>query len=251
MIDTHAHVYEHCKKGITYTPKNDSKLDDYIQILDTYAIKKAVLVQPSFLGYDNSNLIQSLQQYPDRFRGVVVVSPDTSFEYLKSLDLIGVKGIRLNSFGQDIDMNAYYTLFDYVFELDWHIEIYTKSESLSEVLSKIQNTALKVVVDHFGLAKDMNDTYFLSMLKSKLNLFIKLSAPYRFEYKNIEMLIDTIIRYRGLQNILWGSDYPFTRFEDVYSYDKAVGFISQYVSNNIDVNIKKHLFDNAVSLFDF
>jgi predicted TIM-barrel fold metal-dependent hydrolase len=110
---------------------------------------------------------------------------------------------------------------------------------------------MPVVIDHFGLVKDMNDKCFLSMLASKLNLFIKLSAPYRFEYKNIDALIDTIITYRGLQNILWGSDYPFTRFEDEYSYDKAVDFISQYGSNNINVNIKKHLFDNAMSLFDF
>ena len=100
-VDSHAHVF---KRGLSladvrrYAPDYDATPEDYIRVLDANGISHAVLVQPSFLGTDNSYLVDALQRYA-RFRGIAVVPPTISPDDLRSLDEAGVVGIRLNLIG--------------------------------------------------------------------------------------------------------------------------------------------------------
>src|SRR5215217_2404681 len=100
-VDTHAHVF---RRGLPladvrrYAPDYDATPEDYIKVLDGNGISHAVPVQPSFLGTDNSYLVDALHRYP-RFRGIAVVQPTTSPDELRALDKAGVVGIRLNLIG--------------------------------------------------------------------------------------------------------------------------------------------------------
>src|SRR5919202_2830883 len=100
-VDTHTHVF---KRGLPladvrrYAPDYDATPEDYIRVLDANGVSHAVLVQPSFLGTDNSYLVDALRQQP-RFRGIAVVPPTVSRDELRALDEAGVAGIRLNRIG--------------------------------------------------------------------------------------------------------------------------------------------------------
>lgn len=59
-----------------YTPAYDAPADRYLEILDSYDIELGVLVQPSFLGTDNSFLLDALAEHPGRLRAVVVVDQE-------------------------------------------------------------------------------------------------------------------------------------------------------------------------------
>lgn len=77
----------------------DATPEDYLRVLGANGMSKGVLVQPSFLGTDNSYLVAALQKYPDRFRGIAVVAPTISGAELQKLQDAGVVGIRLNLVG--------------------------------------------------------------------------------------------------------------------------------------------------------
>ena len=136
-VDTHAHVF---RQGLAladtrrHTPDYDATLDQYLALLDTHGLTHGVLVQPSFLGTDNSHLVQALRAQPDRLRGVAVVDPAITDEALQALAAAGVVGIRLNLIGlplPDVAAPAWRHLLDRVNALGWHVEIHVQAARLA------------------------------------------------------------------------------------------------------------------------
>ncbi len=77
-IDTHAHVFERglpLANARRYAPGYDAPLSAYLAQLDAHGLSNGVLIQPSFLGTDNSYLLAALKQAPQRLRGVAVIDP--------------------------------------------------------------------------------------------------------------------------------------------------------------------------------
>jgi predicted TIM-barrel fold metal-dependent hydrolase len=64
-VDTHAHVF---RRGLKladtrrYAPDYDVEIEDYLRQLDAHAVTRGVLVQPSFLGTDNSFMLKALHR---------------------------------------------------------------------------------------------------------------------------------------------------------------------------------------------
>jgi hypothetical protein len=59
-IDTHAHVFERglpLANARRYAPGYDAPLSAYLAQLDAHGLSNGVLIQPSFLGTDNSYLL--------------------------------------------------------------------------------------------------------------------------------------------------------------------------------------------------
>ena len=127
-IDTHAHVF---RQGLAladtrrHTPDYDATLTQYLALLDAHGVARGVLVQPSFLGTDNSHLVAALRAAAGRLRGVAVVSPDIAAADLLALAEAGVAGIRLNLIGLPLpalDQPAWQELLAHVNTLGWHVE---------------------------------------------------------------------------------------------------------------------------------
>jgi predicted TIM-barrel fold metal-dependent hydrolase len=78
-----------------YTPP-DCLLPDYLKMLATLGVERAVLVQPSVYGTDNTVMLEAMKAAGNRFRGVAVVAEDISVAELKKLDAAGVRGMRVN-----------------------------------------------------------------------------------------------------------------------------------------------------------
>ena len=98
--DTHAHImgprsrYAYSPARV-YTPP-DCLLPDYLKMLATLGVERAVLVQPSVYGTDNTVILEAMKTAGNRFRGVAVVAEDISDADLKKLDSAGVRGVRVN-----------------------------------------------------------------------------------------------------------------------------------------------------------
>src|SRR5215475_3889842 len=108
-IDTHAHVFHRrlpLAPGRRYAPDYDAPVQLYLQQLDRNGMTSGVLVQPSFLGTDNSYLVESLEAARGRLRGIAVVDPAVSMDALRALDRAGVVGIRFNLLGQSLPILA-------------------------------------------------------------------------------------------------------------------------------------------------
>ena len=231
-IDTHAHVFHRglpLDAGRRYTPGYDAPLEAYLEQLDRNGLSHGVLVQPSFLGTDNSYLLNCLRRAPERLRGVAVIDPAVPYDWLPELAEAGVVGIRLNLVDRPIPAfggSGWRGLLDEVSALGWHVEVQRDASSLVRVLPGLLAFGFPVVVDHFGLpgAAGPFDLGFQRLLEfgQSRQVWVKLSAPYRLGTDSARLAgrLYPFLRHAfGLERLMWGSDWPHTRFEAVHTYE--------------------------------
>ncbi|MDQ2187458.1 amidohydrolase family protein [Alcaligenaceae bacterium A4P071] len=234
-VDTHAHVFHRdlpMEAGRRYTPGYDAELSAYLAHLDRAGLSHGVLVQPSFLGVDNSYLIDALRTAPARLRGVAVVSPDTSVVALREMDRAGIVGIRLNLFGRevpDFKSGTWPVLLAAVNDLGWHVEVHQHAAELPHVLAPLRAAGCRVVVDHFGRpdprqgVDDPGFAYLLTQAASG-HVWVKLSAAYR-NWTGADALAQSAHAARlllgafGAERLVWGSDWPHTEHREVTDFD--------------------------------
>ena len=98
--DCHAHVcgpaarYPYWPNRV-YTPP-DALLADYRHMLDTLGVERAVLVQPSVYGTDNSSTLFGMKARGAAARGVAVIDDKTTEAQLDAMQADGFRGVRLN-----------------------------------------------------------------------------------------------------------------------------------------------------------
>ncbi|ART64717.1 amidohydrolase family protein [Kushneria marisflavi] len=232
-VDTHAHIFsQHLPMASQrrYSPDYDADVSQYLAHLDRCGLSHGVLVQPSFLGTDNSYMLSALRQHGERLRGTAVVAPDIDDASLDVLGEAGVVGIRLNLVGKTLDDYSaahWQHLFTRLAHRGWSVEIQRTLADLDAVVPAILASNVAVVIDHFGLpeggALDVTrreHRWFLDLL-GESNLWVKLSATYRsgLSVDQARTSIDALCHGAGhAERLVWGSDWPHTRFEHQTDY---------------------------------
>lgn len=228
-VDTHAHVFVRGLKLAErrrYAPDYDATVDEYLRLLDSNGISNGVLIQPSFLGTDNSYLTTALRRYPDRLRGIAVVKTVASGRELAMLAAAGVVGIRLNmveSPPPELSSNTWQPLIRRVAKLKWQVELHKEARDLPVMIPPLLDAGVDVVVDHFGRpdptlgVEDPGFKYLLSTGKSR-KVWIKLSGAYRNGADGVgdriaREAVPLLLQAFGPSRLLWGSDWPHPEFE--------------------------------------
>jgi len=244
-IDTHAHVFHRGLKlasGRRYAPSYDAPLARYLEQLDRSSMSNGVLVQPSFLGTDNSYLVACLKRASGRLRGIAVVDPAATTEELRALDRAGVVGIRLNLVGQplpDLAAGEWKALLGNVKSMGWQVEVQRNASDLALLVPQLLDCGVTTVLDHYALPDlklGVADPGFQSVLKlgATRSVWVKVSAPYRhgaagqdFAKQAYALLRDAY----GLDRLLWGSDWPHTQFEATQTYAKNRQFLDMLIAD--------------------
>lgn len=245
-IDSHAHVFH---RALTfaperrYTPDYDAPLNRYLAELDRADVSHGVLVQPSFLGTDNSHLMQCLAEANGRLRGIAVVDPAIPVDALHALDRAGIVGIRLNLVGRplpDLAGADWRPLLASVSALGWQIELQRHAADLTGLATRLLDHGITVVLDHFALpdpALGIDDPAYDDVLKlgATGRVWVKLSGAYRngregaaFACAAYPLLRDAF----GTERLMWGSDWPHTQFEATQDYAGNRGFLDKLVADN-------------------
>ncbi len=253
-IDTHFHIFskentqvENSRYPITY----DAKVDEWFKEAKKYDITAGVIVQPSFLGFDNRLLVETINQFPDNFRGVASVDSTASRHTLEELKNRGIKGIRLNLFGavdplEEIKKNL--NLITHLIDLNMHLQIHHDDGLLDDLLLIIP-PSINIVIDHFG--RPQTNTEFeeneSGINKHEGNIWVKLSAAYRTPNISHKKIYKYWLNKIGSSHLLWGSDWPHTNFESSQSYKDQINSFNSLID---DDNIKeKILCKNPVDLY--
>src|SRR4051812_43370609 len=263
-VDSHAHVF---KRGLSladarrYAPDYDATPEDYVKVLDANGISHAVLVQPSFLGTDNSYLVDALRRYP-RFRGIAVVEPTIAPDGLRALDEAGVVGVRLNLIGApdpQLEADPWPAHLKQFAALGWQVEVQAEARRWPALLGPLLDSGVNVVADHFGKpdpALGINDPGFRHLLESAKTgrVWVKLSGSYRNGANGVGQKIaqEAMLLLRdsfGAGRLVWGSDWPHTQFEKVADYPKMRAELEAWLPDARDR--KAVLVDTPVSLFRF
>ena len=264
-VDSHAHIFRRdlpLADARRYAPNYDATPEDYIKVLDSHGIACGVLVQPSFLGIDNSYMEAALTRYPSRFRGIGVVPPHVSAEELRRLDSVGVVGVRLNLIGApdpQLDVEPWPEFIRQVAKLNWQIEIQAEARRWPNLLPGLLNSGVNVVADHFGRpdpklgVADPGFRYLLEAGRTR-KLWVKLSGSYRngdaesapHLAKSAALLLRESL---GIERLMWGSDWPHTQFEAATSYGRMHAALIDWLPDAADRQAV--MADTPAALFRF
>jgi len=237
VIDAHAHVFERSLPMVDdrrYKPERDATLGQYLEQLDHNGFTHGVLVQPSFLGTDNSYMLEALRASRDRLRGVAVVDPAIGESELERLVAAGVVGVRLNLLGRALPdfRTAHWPKFQASLRrLRLHVEVHCQAAELPEVLPTFLDAGNVVVVDHLGrpegpLGCDENGFQYLLSMGASGQVWVKLSAVYRLGAGDTKAFdgprsVAKLLSALGPHRLVWGSDWPHTHFAGPMNFGAA------------------------------
>lgn len=264
-IDCHAHVFLH---NLPMPDKRrapsgyDAPPEQFLALQDANAVTHGVIVQPSFLGTDNSYLVDVLRRYPRRLRGIAVVKPSIADEELDSLHQAGVMGIRLNQVGlaaPDFAAPAWRSLLQRLQQRGMQVEVHQTARELPPLIAPLLDAGLNVVVDHFGRpdpALGIDDPGFRYLLAQggSRRLWVKLSGAYRNGANGrgevVALQAMPLLReHLGLERMMWGSDWPHTLFEKTASYAGQRQLLAQWLPD--EQERRRVLWDTPAQLFEF
>lgn len=258
-IDSHFHVFRQSRgpaPGMRYAPSYASSLADWEDAAPGGRPRCGVLVQPSFLGTDNTELVEKLRRHPDTLRGVVVIDPLADTRALDPLHRAGVRGIRLNLAGataRALDaLRLPQRLVDALVALGWNVELHTDPSALPAVLGRI-DPRLAVVLDHFGrpASPDAADATFRAVAQrlaaGSAAIHVKLSAAYRLGGLDPRSLAQRWHDLLGNRYLLWGSDWPCTNHEDQADYPALLEALDGWIDDPAER--RQVLLDNPLALY--
>lgn len=222
LIDAHVHVCVNqpdrypWRPLLNYIPTAYAPAETLIDEMDRHAIDRAVLVQPSYYGYDNSYLAESLRRFPTRFAGVCLVDPgsDTVGTDLAHWMKAGCAGLRLNPVG-DADGRW---LTAPVWEAAGALEAVVCLQIRADQLALLDRLAARfqgvtIVVDHLGRAdlSDLNGPLF--RLARHPHVYVKVSgiaaiAKSPHPHPDAHAFVAKLLAEFGADRLLWGSDFP-------------------------------------------
>jgi predicted TIM-barrel fold metal-dependent hydrolase len=225
--DTHAHIcgpmrqFAYSERRI-YTPP-DAPLAAYRHLLDTLGVERAVLVQPSVYGTDNTVMLAAMAQLgPARCRAVAVVADEIADSELEQLNDAGVRGVRINvvdvAEGKGVlPMTALTRLASRVQKFGWHVEFLMHADEYPDLDRQFADFPVDIVLGHLGYMKTnkgvVNEGYQAMLrLMQRGKCWVKLTGPYRISNQPLPHA-DTVDYARALleaapERVVWGTDWP-------------------------------------------
>ena len=225
--DSHAHIlgpaahYAYSPARV-YTPPY-CLLPDYRHMLKTLGVERAVLVQPSVYGTDNTAMLDAMKAAGKRFRGVAVVSDDISETELRNLHDAGVRGVRVNIVDVKdrkpgtLPFDSLKKLAQRVRPLGWHMEFLMHIDEFPDLDRTFADFPVDIVLGHLGYMrtdKGLDAPGFQALLRliKSGRCWVKFTGPYRIStmalpYSDVTPFAHALTA-ADPERIIWGSDWP-------------------------------------------
>ncbi len=186
------------------------------------AVRRFVVVQPSFYGTDNEATLQACDTLTGNGRAVAVVDPARVDDAMaRQLQARGVAGLRinLNSRLKGDHRQVQGVLAQHAAlaqRMGWHLQLVVPFSALLGAAQLIEPLQVPVVIDHFGLplgkAANSGEAHALRDMVAMPHVWVKLSAPYRLGLgeRNTTTPRDwaALLLEAAPDRCLWGSDWP-------------------------------------------
>jgi predicted TIM-barrel fold metal-dependent hydrolase len=236
--DTHAHImgpkakYAYSPARI-YTPP-DCLLADYLHMLDMLGVERAVLVQPSVYGTDNTVMLEAMKAAGNRLRGVAVIDEDISGDELKALDAVGVRGIRVNIVDVKdrkpgtLPMDTLRGLGERIAPLGWHLELLMHADEFPDLDETFADFPVDIVLGHLGYMTQgapLDHPGFQALLRLMKagRAWVKLTGPYRITSERLPypptVPFAHALMEANRERVLWGTDWPHVMLKGLMPND--------------------------------
>jgi predicted TIM-barrel fold metal-dependent hydrolase len=228
-IDSHCHVLDPARfayaPDVAYRPAGQevAPLDQYLQVMDAYGIRHALLVGPnSGYGLDNRCLLDTLARGEGRFKGIAVVPNDIDRESLLHLRDAGVIGVACNATVMGVEHYAGAgPLLRTLFELDMLLSLQVEHDQLLALRALVEGSGVRTLIDHCGrpaAGGGIGQPGFQALLAMARSgrVAVKLSGYQKFStlpppYPDARPFVDALLDAFTLDACLWASDWPFLR----------------------------------------
>jgi predicted TIM-barrel fold metal-dependent hydrolase len=241
-------------------PNYDASWQTLLSLAAENNVGRVVILQPSFLGFDNSYLFEALKARPEQFRGVPWVSPSVELSAADwdEMARIGVRGLRFPIHGlPDPSWSAYTGMLAEARRRDWPIHLYVEGRRLPGLLPFLLDGGHKVVVPHFGMFDrtlgPLRDPGFELLLQKAdtRQIWVVFSGAYRVGHERARAAAPLLFKAYGPDRILWGSDWPHTDTDlnRVTTYAETLKWFEESVTDPVDRH--KILVDTPKALYGF
>jgi 2-pyrone-4,6-dicarboxylate lactonase len=241
-----------------YTPP-DAPAEKLAALHRHIGVSRAVLVQASAHGNDNSAMLDAIARDPANLRGVAMVDAGISDVALERLHAGGVRGVRFNfvrHLGGAPDSAAVTRLAQRILPLDWHLVLHMDAQHLIEHQELLHMLPVPFVIDHMGriaAREGLGQASFKQLLELMEDDFawVKVSGADRVS-SNGAGFFDAIPFAAALieaapDRVLWGTDWPHPNVGEMPDDGVLVDLIPLLAPD--EALRKKLLVDNPARLY--
>ena len=223
--DAHCHIFGPVDrypyaKSRQYTPP-EAPLAAFRTLHAHIGVERAVIVNATPYGLDNTVVLDAIAQSDGRYRGIGNVDDRMSDETLEALAAGGLDGCRftvLTRLGVRPDMAAFDRIVARVAPLGWHVDLYLEASNLDELAPRLARMPVPYVIDHMGVvdaSKGLEQPAFqrlLTLLKRDENCWVKITGPERISrtgppFHDAVPFAQALIQ-TAPHRVLWGTDWP-------------------------------------------
>ncbi|QQS14211.1 MAG: amidohydrolase family protein [Rhodospirillales bacterium] len=264
-IDSHIHLFGPVERypfdPQAFYASRDALPETNIALQDTLGVSGAVIVSAGAYGPDMRHLLDTLQRFPDRFRGVALVREDVGDDALAGATRLGVRGVRFQSTsrgGATPTISA--DLAAKVHAHGWHVQFYAHDggiENFAGALLALPNT---IVLDHLASVRGaggVDQPAFKAVLRmlDTGRVWVKLSGPMRcvpgdHPYAAATPVARALVAHAP-ERLVWGTDWPHVNMDGrgMPNDGDLVDLIPEWIEDA--ATRRRILVDNPRSLYGF
>lgn len=272
--DTHFHIFgppDQFPFAPTrqYTPPA-APLEHYLNMLAVIGIERAVVVQPSVHGLDNTVSLDAIARSEDRFRGVGRVNDGVAGDELKRLHEGGIRGVRFNLLDRPagkVGLDVFDRVVERVADFGWSVDLHIDPKNLLAQEKRIRALPTPVVFDHIARVdpkQGLDQPAFqllLDLMKDR-KFWVKVSGADKI--CKVNLYSEQGLSYRGVvpfaravieaapDRVIWGSDWPHSNIFQPGRTPNDGDLLDLLLEFAPDEGVRrKILVDNPAALYGF
>jgi D-galactarolactone isomerase len=236
-------------------------LADYLAIRARLGLTRAVVVQPTAYGADNSCTLAAIAAMGAQARGVAMVTGEESDGELERLAQAGITGFRFRTFpGGVLTWDNLDRMAARAQEFGWHTDIEMDGRTLPEHEAAIARLPGTLVIDHVGkflepVPLDHPGVAVLLRLIESGRTYVKITSLYDSsrsgppDYQDLAPLVALLVR-TAPERLLWATNWPHAALAPDQRPDDAawLDLMSEWMD---ETTRRKMLVDNPAALHGF
>jgi 2-pyrone-4,6-dicarboxylate lactonase len=223
--DAHCHIFGPADRypyapDRSYTPP-DAPLSAFQALQARLGLSRAVLVNASCHGTDNTVIVDAIAQSGGRYRGVANVDDSFTPSDYRRLHEQGFRGVRFNfvrHLGGVPDLAEFARVLAQIAPLGWHVDLHFDAQDLPQYDGMLNDLPVPFIIDHMArvpTAQGLEQAPFqvlLALHRRNRQCWVKISGAERIAsegppFTSAVPFAQALIA-AGPERILWGTDWP-------------------------------------------
>ena len=265
--DAHCHVFGPADRfpfaaGRSYTPP-DSGVEDLLHLQERLGLERAVIVQASCHGSDNSAMLDALHVGSGRFAGVAMIDDSHGEGQLQEMHGAGVRGIRFNfvrHLSADPDLGELWRLVRRVEPLGWHLDLHFDAMDLPRHGDLLEDLPVPFIIDHMARVtapdgiRQESFAYLVDLVRRNDRAWVKISGAERITGNGAPPYHDVVPFAQKLidaapDRVLWGTDWPHPNVRHMPDDGDLVDLLADFAPD--ETTRQRILVDNPQRLYEF